>query len=394
MFPTTKIREYLVTPDRLFSDQRKATRVFFNGSLRYRFRNKPIFYRRWDSGQVLDFSQNGARLVLRDSVPHGTPLDLRINLPDTLFPLHFLGKIVWIRQTDQPDSGIECGVSFKRKSGASKTSPNEKWIHFLANQMCHYTLRHRQHLKPRNAETLADLEAAYHLVYREYVHRGYCLPSPAQMHYSFYCLLPQSRTFLLEKDGKLLSTLSLIADTPCGLPMESIYAEEVAKIRRPGRYLSEVSLLALDRPAFNARTFSLTNFMKFTCILLLFKYMFDSARHMGVTDLLISVHPKHELLYRYLKFKKIGPVKSYPGACGKPAMAFHLDILEAEQRVAWDHGVGTFFFHGETDPPKVDQYFRWNARTVRYMLVDRLPLWIHLPSNCREYLKQQYPGLT
>ena len=78
-------------------------------------------------------------------------------------------------------------------------------------------------------ETHDDLRAAFKLIYKEYHKRKYCESNEAGMHYSPYCLLPQTRTFMLKNQKQLLGTMTLIGDSPWGLPTESLFPEEIAK---------------------------------------------------------------------------------------------------------------------------------------------------------------------
>ena len=63
--------------------------------------------------------------------------------------------------------------------------------------------------------------------YKSYLVRRYCSPNERQLYYSHFCLLPTSRTFVLKDKGKILGTITLIVDTPSGLPIDSIFAEEL-----------------------------------------------------------------------------------------------------------------------------------------------------------------------
>src|SRR6516162_3014723 len=125
-----------------------------------------------------------------------------------------------------------------------------------------YILTHPGDIVARPCKTLQDVESAYRLIYKEYLARGYCAENPSQMHYNFYCILPESRTFVVEKSGVIVGTLSAFVDSPSGLPLESLYPAEVAKFRVKGRRLAEVGLLALDSDVFSRRSFSLTDVSK------------------------------------------------------------------------------------------------------------------------------------
>jgi len=238
----------------------------------------------------------------------------------------------------------------------------------------------------RPCKTLGDVESAYRLVYKEYLARGYCTQNPSQMHYNFYCILPDSRTFVIEKSGVIVGTVSLFCDSPCGLPLESLYPTEVAKFRVEGRRLAEVGLLALDSRIFHRNCFSLTEVRKMSALFRLFKLLLDYSCSSNVTDLLIAVHPKHQALYEYMKFEPFGEVKSYAVACGNPALPMRGDIPMAI-RTAPKRG-GLSVFHGKPiyTEKTFENHFDWSEELSRDFLFRRLPLWQQLPTKARNHM--------
>jgi hypothetical protein len=264
----------------------------------------------------------------------------------------------------------------------------------MADKLCAIAIKHsiHQNIVGRPAETLPELKSAYHLTYKEYLARGYCEKHPSELHYSFFCVLPNTRTFLLERKDKLLGTLTLIVDSPCGLPMESLFPTIVENSRREGRRLAEVGLLALDQDAFRKKSFLLTDFEKLTGSFWLFKIMFEYARRIaGVTDMLIAVHPKHEALYRYLTFEPLGIPLPYPSACGKLALPMRLDIEKARKNTPKSSPLRKYFFDLRGPVEILEKHFEWNHEVLQEFLMDTHPLWDKMPDKYRQYLKSCYP---
>jgi len=52
--------------------------------------------------------------------------------------------------------------------------------------------------------------------------------------------------FYSSRDGGMVSTVSLIVDSPKGLPLDEIYKREVEKYRRNGKKVAEVVKLATE----------------------------------------------------------------------------------------------------------------------------------------------------
>lgn len=238
------------------------------------------------------------------------------------------------------------------------------------------------------AGTLDDLKAAYQLVYQEYYIRGYCDADDSRMHFSFYCFLPSSRTFILEREGKVLGTLSLIIDSSYGLPAEAEFADEIQAVRSPTRKVAEISLLAIDRSLYEKEDPHLAGFRKLGAAFFLFKGMFDYVRLTGITDFVIAVHPKQESLYQSLTFKRIGSERLYRPACGNPAIAMHANIQRWFEMTPEEQRVRAYLL-GKASGNCWENCFEWNAGVIRELLRGK-----SISSAAREHLQVHYPDLT
>ncbi|HTL48006.1 MAG TPA: PilZ domain-containing protein [Verrucomicrobiae bacterium] len=371
----------------LLIEKRCEPRISLSLPIRYRKKGKKLS---WFVAQSVDVSRNGVRLALDHEVDVGTQIDLDIKLPEIENTVRLEGVIVWANPSNNSPAMIECGVAFKN---LRQLSNRDKIMYFMADKICSLAERNSKNFHCRPARTLEDMRRAYELVYREYLRKGYCEANPSKMHYSYYSLLPDSRTFMLEKAGNFAGTVSLIPDSESGLPLDSIFGKEIALFRSQGRTLAEVGLLALDGESFEKSSFSLTDFQKLTGSFRLFKTMFDYARSFGVTDLIIGMHPKHRELYRYLHFDAVGPVRSYPGARGKPALLMRMDVQQAVRTTVTHHGVGSYFLTGSIDAEELARHFFWNKETVYDFTVNEKGLLPSLSEAQIEHLKSCYPGL-
>ncbi|MCM8775890.1 MAG: hypothetical protein NC930_06035, partial [Candidatus Omnitrophica bacterium] len=282
---------------------------------------------------------------------------------------------------------VECGIAFE---DSERLSHNEEVTHFIANTLCNVARKQDSTLQARPVRSFDDLAEAYKLVYKEYLARKYCSPNPRGMHYTAFCFLPETRTFILEKKGSLLGTLTLIPDTLCGLPSEAVFPGEIKKLRQPGRYLAEVSLLALDLAQFMARRFALADLMKLSQALCLFKVMINYSDYAGITDLVISVHPKHEKLYRYFEFKSVSEIRSYAAANNNPALAMHLDYESFKKNASSNKRLKAYMLEKTTPVELFKNYYRWNPDLIRQWSQPIQPLQ---PAVCH-YLNQCYPDLN
>jgi UDP:flavonoid glycosyltransferase YjiC (YdhE family) len=184
------------------------------------------------------------------------------------------------------------------------------------------------------AETREEREQAFALLHNMYVRRGLIDQTPSGLKLSVFSLLPTTSIFIGVRDGRVLSTMALIEDSPLGLPMEEIYGEEVARLRLPGRRVAEVGSLAV---ATGVRGKGLP--------LLMYNLMFRWAHfYRGVDDLAIAVNPRVEDFYStLLLFERIGGVRTYETLKQAPAVALRLDLRTgvARYRRIYDHNGAT-----------------------------------------------------
>jgi hypothetical protein len=372
----------------VLEERRQSSRVAISVPVWYRVKNG---WAKWLLGKSVDHSGTGIRLALPPGVKAGTEISLRMKLPDAKNPIDIKGVVVWV----EPLSGeinqrttVECGVAFQDiRTVANK----ESLVYLIANKILKIGLNFTRNLAVAPAQSIEELKACYSIVYRGYVARRYCLPNDVKMHYHYYSFLPESRTFALKDKDKLLGTISVVVDSPCGLPMDSLFQREIDHLRGQGKKLAEVSLLAMAPDENKRKIFSLTDFDKQVRLFCLFKMMYEYAANVaGVTDLIIGVHPKHETLYKYLTFKAMGSPKDYPGARGNPALPMHLDIVWAKE--SWSTCLRTFFLSEPAPMATVRGGIKMNADLVRKFLCEDLDVWNQIPPKAQKFLKESYPG--
>lgn len=173
------------------------------------------------------------------------------------------------------------------------------------------------------ASNREEREAAFRLVHRAYTQTGLIEANPYGMRVTPYHLLDTTAVFIAVYQRDVICTLSLIGDGDLGMPMASIYADEVTQLRDQGLYVGEVSCLA-DRRR------ELTRIMP--VFVKLAKVMAQYARLQGMNNLLIAVHPRHTRFYkRFMAFDEFGELKTYPTVRNNPAIACNLDFAKADR---------------------------------------------------------------
>ncbi len=175
-------------------------------------------------------------------------------------------------------------------------------------------------LTVRTASEPREVRAALGLVYNSYVRCGLIEPNPFRMRVTPFHLLDTTEVFIGVIGGEVACTMTLVGDGEMGLPMESIYSEEVAWRRMNGAPVAEVSCLA-DRRQSLVRSMPV--------LIQVMSLMAQCARQRGVDELLIAVHPRHAPFYeRFIGFEVVGQQKAYQQVCNKPAVALALDLTQ------------------------------------------------------------------
>ncbi|MBN2233383.1 MAG: hypothetical protein JW781_11290 [Deltaproteobacteria bacterium] len=257
------------------------------------------------------------------------------------------------------------------------------------------------------AETIDEHRQAFTLLHDSYLKLGYInAPRPHGMLYDHYTLLPETAVFVAKTYLTVISSLTMITDTPeFGLPMDAIYRPELDALRKHGRRLVEMS--ALVTPA-NLRWRNLFMYLA--------RVAYWYANYLGIDDICIAVNPKHVRFYRNIfLFEQFGHERHFPKV-DAPAVALHIDLhgFEARlkdtySRVEFDADLYSYFERmahtvGEIAPglTLVQNRPRQNGRdpfvrnldVIDYLLRHEPDLPARLRPAGRAFLAEQYPRLA
>jgi hypothetical protein len=238
------------------------------------------------------------------------------------------------------------------------------------------------------ARTFDELQQAYALVYANYVSRGYCAPHPSQMRFSLHNALPQALTFVGKIRGAVTATVSLLPDSPLGLPLDRIYREQVEPLRQQGRRLAEVALLSDRRDVDSGERLAIP-------LLRLFKLVFDYCRHLRVDDLLVTCSAtRHEGYYaRFLAFERFGPHVPLDTVNGQLTTLLRLDMHRVDDVQCHSSLVKGFFLENPVPAEFFSQRFRHNEVTLRRLFAELRPLLQEATPGQIEYLSSCYPAI-
>lgn len=206
------------------------------------------------------------------------------------------------------------------------------------------------------SENFEEYEGAFRIVYDVYREIGYIKNDHhSKMSYSIYSMLPTTCVFIFKEHLEIISTLSQYLDSDVfGLPMDSLYKEEIDVLRNQGRKIAEIGALAT---ANSSRWNNLSMFLG--------KAYLHYAKLTGVNDILIMVNPKHVSFYKAVfMFKDFGPEKHYP-VVDAPAVALRINydlFWERLEKTFKDHEFETNLhrFFSKINNTGVDAGMRFN----------------------------------
>lgn len=349
---------------------------------------------KWCKAKIVNYSYSGIRLKVPFIISQGVDVNIDLKLPNVPDPLTLCGSVVWSSIRNTPTgTDIECGLAFKDQH-VRRVSQRDKLIFFLSNEITNNTAGKTTSLTTSPVQSEDELVSCFRLLHEAYLKKGYCEAKESKLHYSHYCFFPRSKTFTIKEKDKLKGTVTLIPDSPGGLPLDSVFPHEMAWLRNAGKKIAEVSLLTINPSETGKRkNFTLTQFEKQSILFFLFKIMYEYARRVeGVTDFIIGVHPKHETMYKNMMFTSLAPVKSYGAVNGNPVILLHLNLIRAEQM--WPIFLKVFFVGNITSNEIINSGLPMNADMVDKFLLKTNRLWENIPEHAKAYLLKSYPGLN
>lgn len=235
---------------------------------------------------------------------------------------------------------------------------------------------------------------AWALVYGVYLAKGYAAVDPQRLRYGLHDALPETTTFLAERDGQAVAALTVVPDSPLGLPADEAFGAELAALRRPGRRLCELHNLASVDAELHRGAETLNHLFKLAHLL--------ARRLEQATDFVIRVSPQHRAFYRrLLLFKDAGAERAGGGPGSSPGVLLALDLETAENRYRRKYGTGPesfyrFFVDSRTEPG-ILEWLKAARRplteiTLRRFFFETRPLIPGAPEAARRCLEERYPG--
>jgi hypothetical protein len=161
-----------------------------------------------------------------------------------------------------------------------------------------------EHYRIRIANTRKLRERSYRLMHDIYRRTGYARPHSFPAWYSLFELLPDSVTLVVMRGSDMVGTMSVVFDSPFGLPDDETYGAELDALRASGMKLSQIISFGAGKLRRGSRE----------VLGRLFDCAYLTARRIRrATHFVHTVIPRHAHFYRdHLLFDRAGPERFQP----------------------------------------------------------------------------------
>ena len=181
----------------------------------------------------------------------------------------------------------------------------------------------------RKTNTIDEQFSCLELVQTVYKHSGYTTKNvkirKLSQHDNPKTVIFMATMNNLRKKEIPIYTASLFPDSSLGIPMDTAFKNEVDNLRKQKAIIAEVGCLA-SHPQFRRKDKNIPMIMN--------KLIMEYAKDiLGITHLLITVHPKHLKIYEdILLFEQIGKIDKFTYVNNNPAVALQLNLKKATER--------------------------------------------------------------
>lgn len=212
------------------------------------------------------------------------------------------------------------------------------------------------------SETESERRSAFGLVHEAYERAGLSKTCSGGMRVLKHHLLSTTNVLIAKRGTEVVSTATLVHDGLLGVPMESLFIDEIDSMRRAGLRIAEVSCVASQTDGMDKRS-------RFEMFVQMLGLTAQAARRRRVDRLVLAVHPRHAKVYERLFGCKIeSDVRSYDCVDGNPAVLCTHDF-EALDKTGYpliDAIYGTSYPSWQLDGARIST--REARRLTRYVL--------------------------
>jgi hypothetical protein len=212
------------------------------------------------------------------------------------------------------------------------------------------------------AKSLDEVVEAWRVVYAAYERDGLIEANPYSLHTTPQAVGPNTVVVTACIGPVPVGTISAYADGPGGLPLDTVYRDQLDALRGAGRRLVEVGLFADRREHLNRSAEGLFELMR---------YAFFFATYRPADDIVIGVHPRHAAFYeRFLACEQIGSVTTYPIVRDRKVVLLRLNLRQAQHHNPLPKGLA-YFFENQVSPALFEHRFNFDNTAVSGSVIDQ-----------------------
>ncbi|CAB1064514.1 hypothetical protein D1BOALGB6SA_9310 [Olavius sp. associated proteobacterium Delta 1] len=249
----------------------------------------------------------------------------------------------------------------------------------------------RGHCVVQVANRLILRQNAYELINKLYSQMGIVQKKDYGLWLSIYDALPETTTLTAEDDqGCCGGTLTIVFDSPIGLPADALFKEEIDEIRNSGRQICEFVSLGIGK--------TVKNSIKVLACLFYCGFLHAWQRNKS-RELVITVHSRYENFYRRnIFFDRIGPERKYAKVNGEPTVLLKIS-LAALSRLRRTHRAFPFNMMNFSDQEELEL-----AKKIENMVqpmsveefytffIDKTDTWAKASPQQKDFIKSIYPA--
>jgi len=185
----------------------------------------------------------------------------------------------------------------------------------------------------RVVRTRREFENSLALVQREYLRKNYCTNRNEGLRLTPFHLLPETIVFSAFYKKQVVATLSVIFDSPFGLPMDKLFRAELIPYRNQGNLICEASTFAVDSDFFGSENQGFFDPKRLSFVIYFYKIAVIYSKLMkGVEHMFVTINPRHNLMYIFLTFTDIcNEIKSYEFVNDAPAKAKVMNLKRIDK---------------------------------------------------------------
>jgi hypothetical protein len=139
------------------------------------------------------------------------------------------------------------------------------------------------------AQDCSDVKSALSLIHETYAGQGKIQPNPVRLHVTKHNAQPASLIFVARRSDRVVGTMSLVPDSPLGLPADSMQRERLDSLRAQGLKICEIGGAVCDLALRGSGL-----------AIYLYRAVFQAAMRAGFDLVVMSAQPKGALVLQTL----------------------------------------------------------------------------------------------